>query len=315
MNAFLTGGTGFLGQNLLDVLLARGWQVTAMARVPGAARPGVTWVGGDLLDAASVERAMPAQVDAVFHVAGDVSMWRPTRAAQWALNVEGTRAVLEAARTKRAKRVVLTSAAGVYGLHAEPFDETSPKAGGSTGVGYLQSKLAAEQLAFDSGLDVVVLNPGHIIGRYDTRSWSRTLLDLRDGTLSGAPPGRGTFCHATRVAEAHEVAARRGRAGANYLLGGADATYGEAMAVAAGLMGVKAPPTVPALVLRAVARAGDVLSRITRRAPAITPELAVILTGLLVFSSARATAELDYRSTALAEMYGDAKTWLETRGM
>jgi dihydroflavonol-4-reductase len=72
---------------------------------------------------------------------------------------------------------------------------------------------------------------------------------------------------------------------------------------------------VLALVLRAVARAGDLLSRITRRPPSVTPELAVILTGQLVFSSARATAELDYRSTALAEMYGDAKTWLETRGV
>ncbi len=314
MRAFITGASGFLGHNLLQVLLARGWSVTALQRTD-TPLPGAAVRRGDLHDAASVAVAMPDDVDAVFHVAGDVSMWKRDAARQWATNVDGTRNVVEAARSRKAKRFIFTSAAGTYGLRNDVFDELATKDGDSAGVPYLSSKLAAERLVLESGLDAVIMNPGHIVGPHDTKSWSHALLDLRDGKMSGAPPGRGTFCHAVRVAEAHEVAARQGRRNQNYLLGGEAATYGEAMAIAARLVGARAPSTVAAPILRMVARAGDLASVFTGTAPAVSPQLARILVGKMEFRSDRAMAELGYEPASLEQMFDDAAKWFRSEGL
>ncbi|UQA56976.1 NAD-dependent epimerase/dehydratase family protein [Polyangium aurulentum] len=314
MQAFVTGATGFLGQNLSDVLLERGWAVTALVRAPSAAahlaRRGVRLAEGDLADAASVARALPEDVDAFFHVAGDVSMWAPDRQRQWAVNVDGTQACVDAARARRAKRFVLTSTAGVWGLHDAPFDEGTTRSGAVARIPYLASKAEGERRVLDSGLDAVVLNPGHIVGAYDRTGWSNTLELVREGKLAASPPGRGTFCHARRVAEAHESAARLGRAGERYLLGGADAAYAEVTALCARLLGIATTPrTAPGFVLKTVARLADAGSRISRKPPPITPALATILCGTLTFRSDKAQRELGYAPSTLEAMFADALAW------
>ena len=119
-SAFVTGGTGFLGLNLVEQLTAQGWQVTALHR-PGSdvrllSRFPARRVEGDLLDPASLRRAVPRGVDAVFHVAADISMWQGHAARQTRVNVEGTRHVVEAALEAGAGRLVHTSTWNVYGL-------------------------------------------------------------------------------------------------------------------------------------------------------------------------------------------------------
>ena len=119
-SAFVTGGTGFLGLNLIEQLIAQDWHVTALHR-PGSdirllSQFPVQRVEGDILDPDSLRRAMPQGVDAVFHVAADISMWSGHAARQTRINVEGTRNVVEAALQAGAKRLVHTSTWNTYGI-------------------------------------------------------------------------------------------------------------------------------------------------------------------------------------------------------
>ena len=78
--AFITGGTGFLGANLVHALIARGDRVVAIHRATSdtrrLAKSGAELVVCDLDDVDALTRAIPEGVDVVYHVAGDLSWWR-----------------------------------------------------------------------------------------------------------------------------------------------------------------------------------------------------------------------------------------------
>ena len=99
--AFVTGATGFVGLNLVEALAQEGWRVLALHRPESElkylARLPAERVTGDVTDRASLERALPPGVDAVFHVAGDTNLWSPRNARQDRVNIDGTRNVVEAA--------------------------------------------------------------------------------------------------------------------------------------------------------------------------------------------------------------------------
>ena len=131
--AFVTGGTGFLGLNIIQQLTEQGWQVTALHRPSSnltyLQRFPVTLAVGEIEDAASLNNAMPEGVDAVFHAAGDVSFWSGHRARQTRTNVNGTRNMVDAARRKGVGRFLHTSSVVVYGIQPGEFDEAAPHRG------------------------------------------------------------------------------------------------------------------------------------------------------------------------------------------
>src|SRR2546426_1912864 len=102
-DALVTGGTGFVGANVVRELLAQRRRVRVLARPRGDRRAlaglDVEIYEGDLLDPASVQRAVKG-VDVVFHVAADYRLWAPDSEELHRVNVGGTRAVLEAADRK-----------------------------------------------------------------------------------------------------------------------------------------------------------------------------------------------------------------------
>ncbi len=179
--AFVTGATGFLGLNLVEQLAARGWEIVALHRagsnVERLARFRVRRALGDVADRAAVEAALPEGADAVFHCAANTTMWSRRFEEQWRDNVTGTETVVAAARTRGAKRLVHVSTASVYGHGHDAITEESPRIAAG-GFGYAQSKLAAEEavrVAARDGFAAVIVNPGHIIGRYDTHNWARMI--------------------------------------------------------------------------------------------------------------------------------------------
>jgi nucleoside-diphosphate-sugar epimerase len=135
--AFVTGGTGFLGLNLVEQLVAAGWQVTALHRTTSdlskIRRFPVDLVVGDLTDPASLRRAVPRALETVFHVAADTSVWSRHDDRQTRINVDGTRHVVEAALASGARRFVHTSTWNVYGLEQGAIRESSPQLGGNPG--------------------------------------------------------------------------------------------------------------------------------------------------------------------------------------
>ena len=317
--AFLTGGTGFLGLNLVRQLTEQGWAVTALHRPSSnltyLKRFPVKLVAGTIEDPDSVFSAMPEGLDAVFHIAGDVSFWSGHRARQICTNVDGTRHVAQAAQIRGAKRFVHTSSIAVYGVQAEEFDETAPHLGLSSPIGYLQSKARAEeeiQKAVENGLDAVILNPANIVGPYDSANWGRLFRLVAEDKVPGIPPGEAPFCHVAEVAKAHLAAWERGRTGENYILAGTQATYLQAFQVVGKLLGHAVPgKTVPASALHAAGWLAEMKSRITRREPEITPEMATLLSVTLRCRSGKAIRELGFQAVPLETMFADCYAWLQ----
>jgi nucleoside-diphosphate-sugar epimerase len=109
----VTGGTGFLGLNVVDALLEAGWSVIALHRpsskVERLRARGVTLVEAELGDRPGLRRLLPEGCDAVFHVAGNTSMWSGKDDQQTRDNVDGTRNIAEAAMARRTRKFVHTS--------------------------------------------------------------------------------------------------------------------------------------------------------------------------------------------------------------
>jgi nucleoside-diphosphate-sugar epimerase len=323
MLAFVTGSTGFIGLNLIDQLTAAGWDVVALHRQTSdltyLQRFDVRRVVGDISDIGAVERAIPERVDAVFHTAADLSSWSRNNDRQTRTNVLGTRNVVAAALKRGAKKFVHTSTSSVYGFVSTPVDETAPHLGRGSWFNYMHTKTVAEdevRKGIERGLDAVILNPTHVIGRYDRHNWSRLIQLAAKGELPRIPPGSGSFCHGGEAARAHIAAVTKGHKGENYLLAGTDATFQEVVATAGQLLGRRVETrTVSAPILRMSAAVLNLVSHFTGKEPLITPEGAALVTINETFRSDKATQTLDYRPVPLREMVKDCCDWLVEEGL
>ena len=247
--AFVTGASGFIGVNLVKQLGEAGWSVIAMHRESSD----ITYlrqfparrVVGDIGDRAFLEDAIPDGVDALFHVAGNVSFDSSGDVAQTHANVAGTRAVVEAAKVRNVGRFVHTSTGAVWGLHdGIPIDETAPSNVDEIPVNYYRTKKAAEDTVLEAaaaGLDAVCVNPGNVVGPYDRVIWGPFVQAIASGAMTTVGTGGGAFCHVDETAKAHISACERGRRGERYILAGANESYETVASVVAELVGVNAP--------------------------------------------------------------------------
>jgi nucleoside-diphosphate-sugar epimerase len=315
--ALVTGATGFLGGHLVRQLISRGVRVRALVRKPMAASDlvvaGAEVIRGDLLEPASLKAAFDVPVDWVFHVAADTSVWRGHNERQNRINIEGTSNLLAAARN-RAQRFIHTSSVAVFGLTEDLIREDSPKLGAQSWINYARSKTLAELKVLEfgeRGLDVVVLNPTHIIGPMDRHNWARLIQLVDRETLPGVPPGIGCFADVREVAKAHIRAAEVGRSGQNYLLGGVHASFLEFVGTAAGLLGRRSyNKTTSAWMLGLVARWRDLRSVQRAVEPELTPEAAAFSCHRMRVDSSKAERELDLRTPSLLPMLKDSIDWL-----
>jgi dihydroflavonol-4-reductase len=233
----VTGGTGFLGAEIVRRLAAQGDEVHVLARA-SSKRTSLeghvsTWHTGDLTDEVSVGRAVSAVAGRarasaaralLVHAGALISYKSSDRAQSFAANVDGTRYVLTAAARERFTRAVhVSSVVTVAGSErGEPCDERAAFNLGELGVAYVDSKRAGEQLALALAreLDLVVVNPGAIFGAVERKSnTARFIALVSQGKCPLlAPPGAISVLGLADAALGTLAALERGRRGERYIL-------------------------------------------------------------------------------------------------
>ena len=308
--AFVTGGSGFVGRELIRALRARGDSVRALARSDGATdrvrNAGAEPVRGDLNDEEALRKGM-AGSHVVFHLAADTRTWG-NDAAAYETNVAGTSRVVAAALAAGVARLVhLSTEAVLMGARSRPLvnaDETWPRARHPYGP-YNRTKALAEAMVLASNspsFQTVVLRPRMIWGKNDTSLW---LPQLARAVRSGAFRWIGSGQHLTsttnvaNVVEGLLLAAARGRAGEIYFV-----TDGEPVEfrrfISALLQTQGLEPgnrRVPRWLAESMAWAGEWVWRIfkLRGAPPLTRALVHTLSDEVTINDHKARVELGYR--------------------
>jgi nucleoside-diphosphate-sugar epimerase len=164
MRALVTGGSGYLGETVVRKLRERGDDVRVLDLVDNEDRPGeVELFRGDICDRALVRRAV-AGVDVVHHNVAQVPLAKD-REKFWAVNVDGTRILLEEALGAGVRKVILVSSSAIYGVPPRnPVDASvAPGPKEAYGRAKLQGERVAEEL-IRKGLDVSIVRPRTILG-------------------------------------------------------------------------------------------------------------------------------------------------------
>src|SRR6266700_6328350 len=234
MLAFVTGATGFVGSHVARALAEQGAELRLLVRATSDPRNiqdlRAERVIGDLRDPDSLEPTMGG-CDVVFHVAADYRLWVPDPEQMYRSNVEGTRAVLEAARKNRVRRVVYKSSVATMGFtsNGHPADEDSPVSLGDMIGHYKRSKFMAEQIALEagrSGMHVVTVNPTTPVGEQDVKPTptGRIVFDFLKRKFPAYVETGLNLVDVRECARGHVAALEKGKSGERYILGGEDLT-------------------------------------------------------------------------------------------
>jgi dihydroflavonol-4-reductase len=323
--ALVTGGTGFVGANVVRELLREGRAVRVLARTGGDRRAlaglDVEIVEGDLLDEASLARAVRG-IGTAFHVAADYRLWAPDPSAIFRANVDGTRNLLRASAEAGVTRVVYTSSVGALGIprDGQAGTEDTP-VGLHDMVGpYKRSKFLAEQVALEfarQGLPVVVVNPSAPIGPWDVKPTptGRMVLDALHGRLFATVDTGLNLVHVRDVARGHLLAEARGRAGEKYILGHAEGNL--SLAAIGGLIaevsGARAPRVrIPYAVAWCAAACSEAFARLRGGAPRVPLDAVRMARKRMYFDPGKAIRELGLPQTDVRD--ADAVQWFSQHG-
>jgi dihydroflavonol-4-reductase len=317
----VTGATGHIGNTLVRALLDRGQPVRAMLLPGEDAAPlrglAVEQVRADVLDFTSILAAFD-RVTRVFHLAGVISILPGAQRLLRAVNVVGTRHVLQAARQSRIERLVYTSS--IHALRRVPhgvlIDESLPYDPEGALSAYDASKAQASLEVLQAareGLPATIVCPTGVIGPNDFRR--SEIADLVLSCMAGQPQlyvdGAYDFVDVRDVAEGMIQACEHGRPGESYLLGGEQITVRRLLDSVAEITRRGFPRIrVPFGLARLAAKVTPAYYRLSRSRPRITPYSLETLASNSTISHAKAARELHFAPRPLRDSLEDMVAWL-----
>jgi dihydroflavonol-4-reductase len=321
MKAFVTGATGFVGSHVARVLAEQGANLRLLVR-PGSDTRNLDGlkaerVIGDLREPESLEKAMSG-CDVVFHVAADYRLWVRDPGQMYKANVEGTRAILNAARKNGVRRVVYTSSVATMGFtsNGHPADETSPVSLDNMIGPYKRSKFMAEQLALEtgrSGTDVVVVNPTTPIGERDIKPTptGRIVVDFLKKKFPAYVDTGLNLVDVQECARGHVAALEKGRSGERYILGGENLTLKQILDKLAAITGLPSPKVkVPYVMALATGVVDELVTgRIRGREPRVTIDAVRMGRKKMFVTSAKAERELGWKPVPVDGALRRAVDW------
>ncbi|MGB7599068.1 MAG: hopanoid-associated sugar epimerase [Candidatus Sulfotelmatobacter sp.] len=324
MKTFLTGATGFLGSHVARVLSEQGADLRLLVRPTSNLKNleglNAETATGDLRDAVSLEKAI-AGCEAVFHVAADYRLWVQDPAEMYRSNVEGTRAILEAARKNHVRCVVYTSSVATMGFTGNgcPADEDSPVSLADMIGHYKRSKFMAEQIALEAGrngMRVVTVNPTTPVGEQDIKPTptGRIVVDFLKGKFPAYVETGLNLVDVRECALGHISALEKGKSGERYILGGENLTLKQILDKLGAISGLPSPKVKLPYFVAYVAGLVDqtVSGRLLGREPRATVETVRMGKKKMWARSAKAERELGWNTMPADDALRRAVEWFRS---
>ncbi len=323
MLVFLTGATGFVGSHVARALAAQGADLRLLVRSSSDLRNiqelQAERVVGDLRDAASLKKAV-AGCDVIFHVAADYRLWVRDPEQMYRSNVEGTKAILEAARDNKVRRVVYTSSVATMGFQSNGHlaNEDSPVSLANMIGPYKRSKFMAEEIAIEagrSGMDVVVVNPTTPVGERDIKPTptGRIVVDFLKKKFPAYVDTGLNLVDVAECARGHVAALEKGKSGERYILGGENLTLKQILDKLAAITGLPSPSIrVPYVVALATGVVDQVFTGYMRhREPRATIDAVRMGRKKMFVSSGKAERDLGWKTVPVDDALRRAVEWFQ----
>jgi dihydroflavonol-4-reductase len=326
MLAFVTGATGFVGSHVAHALAEQGADLRLLVRSSSDLRNiedlKAERVTGDLRDPDSLKKAVSG-CEAVFHVAADYRLWVRDPDEMYRSNVEGTRAILQAARQSKVRRVVYTSSVATMGFTSNGHlaDEASPVSLANMIGPYKRSKFMAEEVAIEaakSGLDVVIVNPTTPVGERDIKPTptGRIVVDFLKRKFPAYVDTGLNLVDVAECARGHVAALEQGKSGERYILGGENLTLKQILDKLAAITGLPSPSIrVPYVVALATGVVDQVVTGyIRKREPRATIDAVRMGRKKMFVSSAKAERDLGWKMVPVDDALSRAVEWFQANG-
>ncbi|NEP43731.1 MAG: SDR family oxidoreductase [Okeania sp. SIO2H7] len=330
MKAFVTGSTGLLGNNLVRLLVAQGYEVKALTRSLEKASKvfqnlPITFVRGDMENIDGFAEELK-DCDVLFHCAAYFQeYYQPGNHWQTLerINIKGTVQLLEVAEKQGIKKVIYVSSSGVIGKNSDgtPGDETTPPSGVSYSNLYFKSKVLAEEAVYEflknSNLNVVLILPGWMFGPGDISPTSsgQLLLDLLGKKMPGIIPGGVNMVDVRDVVQTTINAVEKGKSGDRYLAAGHHLSMKTLAETFEAVTGVSVPKrSIPYFVLRLLAFFSGIYARLTGKPVLISRDGIEIVRANVMVSSDKAIRELDATFRPFEETIRDEIAWFREKG-
>jgi dihydroflavonol-4-reductase len=328
MTDVVTGANGYIGNVLVKELLKRGRKVRAIVRntsnlksLENLENSDLEIFTGDISDLKSLCNAF-ADADAVYHLAGKISLMPGDRHEIYNVNYLCAKNVIQACKECNVKRLIYTST--IHALIEPPSDkiinEEIPYCVSNNKSIYDRSKaLASVEVlkATQDGLDAVIVNPTGVIGPYDFQisALTKTFIDFSKKRLKLAIEGAYDFVDVRDVAIGHILAYEKGKTGENYILSGERIKVSQLMKILEESTGIKAPEHyLPVNFAKFIASFMPIYYKITGIKPYFTKYSVDILLSNSCISHEKATKELGYKPRPVKDSVKDAIIWLKEIG-
>jgi dihydroflavonol-4-reductase len=326
MLAFVTGASGFLGSHVAKVLCEQGARLRLLVRASSNLKNlqglNADTVTGDLRDPASLEKAL-AGCDTVFHVAADYRLWVRDPHQMYRANVEGTRALLDAARKNAVQRIVYTSSVATIGFtsNGHTADEDSPVSLDDMIGHYKRSKFMAEQIALEagrSGMHVVTVNPTTPVGEQDVKPTptGRIVLDFLKRKFPAYVETGLNLVDVRDCARGHVAALEKGKSGERYILGGENLTLKQILDKLAAITGLSSPRVkLPYIFAFATGIIDETINgRMLNKEPRATVDAVRMGKKVMFATSAKAERELGWKIVPVDDALRRAVVWFRDNG-
>jgi len=325
MKCYVTGGTGFLGKNLIQYLLSQGHSIRALVRKTSKTDDlkslGVDLVYGDVTDQNTIRETVRGS-DWVFHTAAMVKTWSRDPKEYYWVNVDGLRNIVDMASLAGCKKIIYTSSFIALG----PTDGTIAdekfqiKRTGFYNLYHETKHLAHREALRYSGANIpfIPLYPGVIYGPGNLTEGNilvRLMLDFIKGRFPGIL-GSGTqvwnYVYVEDVVRGHVLAAEKGTLGQPYILGGENVSLNDFVKVMAEVTGKPVPTRhIPFSIAKTAGAFEEILALLFKRNPKNTRGTIEIFKHDWAFSSDKAIHELGYSPISLKKGLQKTYNWLK----